>query len=99
MQGISERVRGQCQLIAEHARLVTGAPRSILLLYDAMRRRLVTVATTGADLPLQQIALDLIRRNHPGIDPLTLSYRPNVNPVVAAAFLGQRTQITTMEDA
>jgi GAF domain-containing protein len=99
MQGISDRVRAQCRLIAEHARLVSGSPRAILLLYDETRRRLVTTATTGAEVPLQQIALDLIRRNHPGLDPLDLSYRPTANPAVAAAFVGQQTQVNSMAEA
>jgi GAF domain-containing protein len=99
MRVISERVRSQCQIIAEHARVVTGSQRAILLLYDEAIRRLVTVATTGADLPLQQVALELIRRNYPGFDPLNLSYRPTINPTVAAAFAGQRTQVNTMSEA
>src|SRR5436190_23796263 len=99
MRGISERVRAQCQIIAEHARAVTGAPRAILLLYDETTRRLVTVATPGSELPLQQVAVDLIRRNYPGLDPLDLSYRPTINPIVSAAFIGQRTQVSTMEEA
>ena len=56
MRGISERVRSQCRLIAESARVVTGAPRAILLLYDETTRRLVTVATPGSEIPLQVIA-------------------------------------------
>ncbi len=99
MRGISERVRGQCRLIAEHARAVTGAPRAILLLYDETVRRLVTVATPGSEIALLQIALDLVRRNYPGLDPLDLSYRPTINPSVTAAFVGQRTQVNTMEEA
>lgn len=99
MGGISDQVQGQCRMIAEHARVVTGAPRAILLLYDETIRRLVTVATTGADFPLQQIAINLIRRNYPGIDPLEMSYRPTVNPAVAGAFVGQRTQINSMAEA
>src|ERR1051326_7666751 len=99
MRGISERVRARCQIIAEHARAVTRAPRAILLLYDETIRRLVTVATPGSELPLQQIAVDLVRRNYPGLDPLDLSYRPTINPIVAAAFVGQRTQVNTMEEA
>ena len=99
MHGISDRVRRQCQLIAQHARLVTGSPRANLLLYDETRRTLVTVATTGADVPLQQIALDLIRRNHDGLDPLDLSYPPDANASVSAAFVGQRTQVNTMAEA
>lgn len=86
-------------MIAEHARVVTGAPRAILLLYDETIRRLVTVATTGADFPLQQVAINLIRRNYPGIDPLEMSYRPTVNPAVAGAFVGQRTQVNSMAEA
>ncbi len=99
MRGISDQVRAQCRMIAEHARVVTGAPRAILLLYDETIRRLVTVATTGADFPLQQVAINLIRRNYPGIDPLEMSYRPTVNPAVAGAFVGQRTQVNSMAEA
>jgi GAF domain-containing protein len=97
--GIPDQVRSQCRIIAEHARVVTGSPRAILLLYDETIRRLVTVATTGADFPLQQVAINLIRRNYPGLDPLDLSYRPTVNPAVAAAFVGQRTQVNLMAEA
>lgn len=97
--GIPERVRAQCRTIAEHARAVTGAPRAILLLYDETIRRLVTVATTGADFPLQQVAINIIRRNYPGLDPLDLSYRPTVNRAVTAAFVGQRTQVNPMAEA
>jgi GAF domain-containing protein len=97
--GIPDQVRSQCRTIAEQARVVAGSPRAILLLYDDTIRRLVTVATTGADFPLQQVAISLIRRNYPGIDPLDLSYRPTVNPAVAAAFVGQRTQVNTMAEA
>jgi GAF domain-containing protein len=99
MRGISDRVRIQCRLIAESARAVTGAPRAILLLYDETTRQLVTVATPGSEIPLQQIAVNLVRRNYPGLDPLDLSYGPTVNPVVAAAFVGQRTQVNTFEEA
>ena len=99
MPGIPDRVRAQCGLIAEHARVVTGAPRAILLLYNEQLGRLVTVATPGSDMPLQQVAIDLIRRNYPGLDPLDLSYRPSINRAVAAAFIGQRTQVNTMAEA
>lgn len=99
MPGIADRVRAQCGLIAEHARAVTGAPRAILLLYDEQTRRLVTVASPGSDVPLQQVALALIRRNYPGLDPLDLSYRPSINRAVAVAFIGQRTQVNTMAEA
>src|SRR5581483_5059244 len=99
LPGISDHLRRQCHLIAEHARAVTGAPRAILLLYDETIRRLVTVATPGSELPLQQVALNLVRRNYPGLDPLDLSYRPTINPVVSAAFIGQKTQVNTMEEA
>ena len=68
-RGIPERVRSQCRLIAEQARAVTGAPRTILLLYDEATQQLVTVATPGSDIPLQHVALELIRRNYPGLDP------------------------------
>src|SRR5581483_8951719 len=99
LPGISDHLRRQCHLIAEHARAVTGAPRAILLLYDETIRRLVTVATPGSEIALQQIAVDLVRRNYPGLDPLALSYRPTINDAVAAAFVGQRTQVNTMEEA
>lgn len=98
-RGISDRVRAQCHLIAEQARAVTGAPRAILLLYDETAQQLVTVATPGSDVALQQVALQLIRRNYPGLDPLGLEYRPTVNPCVAAAFVGQRTQVNRMAEA
>jgi GAF domain-containing protein len=97
--GIPDQVRAQCRMIAEHARAVAGSPRAILLLYDDTIRRLVTVATPGADFPLQQVAINLIRRNYPGLDPLDLSYRPTVNPAVSDAFVGQRTQVNTMAEA
>jgi len=97
--GISERVRSQCRLTAEHARLVTGSPRATLLLYDEVEGNLVTAATTGADLPLQDVAIDLIRRNYPGLDPLALAHSPQVNPLVAAAFLGKRTQVSSIAEA
>lgn len=99
MPTISDRVRSQCRLIAEHARLVTGAPAAILLLYDEGIRRLVTVASTGAEDPLRDVAIELIRRNFPGLDPLDLTYRPSVNAAVAAAFVGQRTQVNSMDEA
>jgi GAF domain-containing protein len=99
MRGFPDRVRAQCGLIAEHARAVTGAPRAILLLYNEQRRRLVTVAAPGSDIPLQQVAIHLIRRNYPGLDPLDLAYPPTINRAVAAAFVGQRTQVNTMAEA
>jgi len=97
--GISDRVRAQCRLIAEHARLVTGAARANLVLYDEPSGQLVTVATTASEIPLQQVALDLIRRNYPGLDMFQLSYSPNVNKAVASAFIGQRTQVNEMAEA
>ena len=51
------------------------------------------MATPGSEIPLQVIAVDLIRRNYPGLDPLALSYRPTINPHVQKAFVGQRTQV------
>ncbi|MBM2809986.1 MAG: hypothetical protein HW416_745 [Chloroflexi bacterium] len=99
MREISDRVRSQCRLIAEQARVVTGAPRANFLLYDEATGRLFTVATTSAETPLEQVALNLIRRNYPDLNPLQLSYSPNVNRVVAAAFIGQRTQVSTMAEA
>lgn len=97
--GISERVQAQCRLTAEHARLVTGAARANLVLYDEPTGQLVTVATTASDIPLQQVALDLIRRNYPGLDLFQLSYPPNVNKAIASAFIGHRTQVNEMADA
>jgi GAF domain-containing protein len=95
----SDRVRVQCDTIVEHARLVTGAARTILVLYDEATGSLVGAATSSADVPLQQVAFDLIRRNYPAGNPFEASYRPNVNPVVAAAFVGQHTQVSSLEDA
>jgi GAF domain-containing protein len=69
-----------------------------LLLYDEAGGQLVTVATTGSNVPLQQIALDLIRRNM-DIDPLSLSYPPHINRSVTDAFVGHRTQVDSMADA
>lgn len=97
--GISDRVRAQCRLIAEHARLVTGAARANLVLYDEPSGQLVTVATTASEIPLQQVALDLIRRNYPGLDMFQLSYPPSVNKAVASALIGQRTQVNEMAEA
>jgi GAF domain-containing protein len=97
--GISDRVRAQCRLIAEHARLVTGAARANLVLYDEPSGQLVTVATTASEIPLQRVALDLIRRNYPGLDLFQLSYPPSVNAAVASAFIGQRTQVNEMAEA
>jgi GAF domain-containing protein len=97
--GISDRVQAQCRLTAEHARLVTGAARTNLVLYDEPSGELVTVATTASDIPLQQVAIDLIKRNYPNLDMFQLSYRPNVNKAVASAFVGQRTQVSAMAEA
>lgn len=97
--GISDRVRAQCRLIAEHARLVTGAARANLVLYDEPSGLLVTVATTASEIPLQHVALDLIRRNYPGLELFQLSYPPTVNKAVASAFIGQRTQVNQMAEA
>lgn len=97
--GISDRVRGQCRLTAEHARLVTGAARANLVLYDEPTGQLVTVATTASDIQLQQVAIDLIRRNYPNLEMFQLSYPPNVNKAVASAFIGQRTQVNEMAEA
>ena len=94
--GISDRVQAQCRLTAEHARLVTGAARANLVLYDEPSGQLVTVATTASDIPLQQVAIDLIKRNYPNLDMFQLSYPPNVNKAVASAFVGQRTQVNEM---
>jgi GAF domain-containing protein len=97
--GNSDRVAAQCRLIAEHARLVTGAARANLVLYDEPSGQLVTVATTASEIPLQQVAVDLIRRNYPGLDMFQLSYPPSVNKAVASAFIGQRTQVNEMAEA
>jgi GAF domain-containing protein len=97
--GISDRVAAQCRLIAEHARLVTGAARANLVLYDEPSGQLVTVATTASEIPLQDVAIDLIRRNYPDLEMFQLSYPPNVNKAVASAFIGQRTQVNEMADA
>ena len=97
--GISERVRAQCRLTAEHARLVTGAARANLVLYDEPSGELVTVATTASDIPLQQVALDLIKRNYPNLEMFQLSYPPSVNKAIASAFIGQRTQVNDMAEA
>jgi GAF domain-containing protein len=99
ISGISDRVRAQCQLTAEHARLVTGAARANLVLYDEHSGELVTVATTASDIPLQGVALDLIKRNYPDLDIFQLSYPPSVNKTVAGAFIGQRTQVTDLVGA
>jgi len=95
----ADRVRQQCRTIAESARLVTGSARTILVLYEESTNRLFGAAMTSADVPLQRVAFDLIRRNYPDKNPFELSYPPNVNPAVAAAFIGQRTQVNSLADA
>jgi GAF domain-containing protein len=95
----SERVRMQCRAIADNARLVTGAARTILVLYEESTNRLFGAAMTSANVPLQEVAFDLIRRNYPDRNPFEFSYPPNVNPAVAAAFIGQRTQVNTLAEA
>jgi len=78
---------------------VTGAARANLVLYDEPSGELVTVATTASDIQLQQVAIDLIKRNYPDLEIFQLSYPPSVNKAVASAFIGQRTQVNELVEA